>query len=63
MKNNKYYIGSTYDLDKRVSEHNEGKVKSTKSNRPRACIILKSSEMKKMLFYVKEKSNLGKVEE
>ena len=33
-KNNKYYIGSTYDINKRLSEHNSGKVKSTKLNKP-----------------------------
>ena len=30
QKNNKYYIGSTSDLNKRFNEHNAGKVKSTK---------------------------------
>ena len=29
-----YYYGSTSDLEKRVKEHNAGRVKSTKSRRP-----------------------------
>jgi len=29
-----YYYGSTSDLDRRVKEHNAGKVRSTKSRRP-----------------------------
>ena len=33
-KNNKYYIGSTYNLDERLLLHNLGKVKSTKLYRP-----------------------------
>jgi len=28
------YIGSTYDLDRRLSEHNEGKSQSTKAYAP-----------------------------
>ena len=33
-KDNRYYIGSTADLNKRVIEHNSGSVKSTKSYTP-----------------------------
>ncbi len=29
-----FYLGSTRDLKRRVAEHNEGKVPSTKSRRP-----------------------------
>lgn len=32
--NNSYYIGCTENLDRRISEHNSGKTKSTKSYRP-----------------------------
>jgi putative endonuclease len=32
--NSSYYIGSTIDLEKRLSEHNNGYVKSTKNLRP-----------------------------
>jgi putative endonuclease len=30
VKKNWYYVGSTSDLSRRVKEHNQGKVKSTK---------------------------------
>jgi len=30
----RYYIGCTSDLDKRIKEHNSGKTKSTKPYRP-----------------------------
>ncbi|MFH1360456.1 MAG: GIY-YIG nuclease family protein [Candidatus Omnitrophota bacterium] len=33
-KNKRYYIGSTENLDKRIKEHNFGKVISTKGWRP-----------------------------
>jgi putative endonuclease len=31
---NTFYYGSTQDLDKRLSEHNKGKVRYTKGRRP-----------------------------
>ena len=34
MKDNKYYYGSTSDLDTRIKSHNSGKVRSTKNRRP-----------------------------
>ncbi|MFH1170092.1 MAG: GIY-YIG nuclease family protein [Candidatus Vogelbacteria bacterium] len=33
-KNNDLYIGSTEDVNKRLGQHNKGRVKSTKSYRP-----------------------------
>ena len=33
-KDNKHYIGSTHDLKRRLSEHQLGKVESTKARRP-----------------------------
>lgn len=33
-KDGNLYIGSTNDLEKRIAEHNEGKVFSTKPRRP-----------------------------
>jgi len=34
FKNNKYYIGSTNDIKRRLGEHNKGYVLSTKKLRP-----------------------------
>jgi putative endonuclease len=34
QKDKKYYIGQTYDTEKRLNEHNNGIVKSTKYRRP-----------------------------
>ncbi|MCH7745574.1 MAG: GIY-YIG nuclease family protein [Chloroflexi bacterium] len=34
QKNNRYYIGSTKDIDQRVSQHNAGISKSTRNYRP-----------------------------
>lgn len=34
LKDSNLYIGSTNDLRRRVAEHNEGKVRSTKSRVP-----------------------------
>ncbi|PLX27029.1 hypothetical protein C0581_03830 [Candidatus Parcubacteria bacterium] len=34
LKNKKYYVGSTNNVDRRVFEHNSGKTKSIKYMRP-----------------------------
>ena len=34
QKNGKFYIGHTDDLDRRLLDHNSGKVKSTRNYRP-----------------------------
>lgn len=34
MKNNTYYVGSTKDLKRRLSQHNSGNVLSTKYKKP-----------------------------
>ncbi len=34
LKDNKYYIGQTNNVDKRLAIHNLGQVQSTKSRRP-----------------------------
>ena len=34
LKDNKCYFGQTEDVIKRLNEHNQGKVKSTKHRRP-----------------------------
>ena len=33
-RNNRYYIGSTKNIEKRLKDHNQGKVRSTKSYIP-----------------------------
>jgi len=30
LKNNRYYIGSTVNIDQRLAEHNQGRVRATK---------------------------------
>jgi putative endonuclease len=34
QKNERLYIGSTENLEKRIERHNKGRVKSTKARRP-----------------------------
>ena len=34
LKDNNLYVGSTNDIDRRLSEHNSGKVDSTKNRMP-----------------------------
>jgi putative endonuclease len=34
LKNNRYYIGSTEDIDRRLQDHNWSRTKSTKSGIP-----------------------------
>ncbi len=34
LRDNKTYVGSSTNLDRRISEHNAGKVKATKNRRP-----------------------------
>lgn len=33
-KNGRYYVGSTYNIERRISEHNIGKVASTRNIKP-----------------------------
>ena len=40
-KNNRYYIGSTNNLVRRLSEHNSGKTKSLKNLRPLILVFKK----------------------
>ena len=51
-KDNKRYIGFTHNLERRLTEHNSGKVKSTKNRIPLKVIyteefVLKSDAMKR----------------
>ncbi len=47
-KDNKFYIGSTKDIEKRISCHNAGKVRSTKSRRPFVLLHQEEYENTKM---------------
>jgi len=46
-KDNKFYIGFTSDLKRRIKEHNNGKSSSTKSRRPLELIYYESHLSKK----------------
>ena len=48
LKDNRYYIGETADLNRRLFEHNEGWVKSTKNRRP--FILVYSEELESRKF-------------
>jgi putative endonuclease len=43
-KNNRFYIGSTNDLERRLQEHNSGKTKSLKYLRPLEMVFSKGFE-------------------
>ncbi len=43
-KNGRFYVGSTTDLNKRMSEHQEGSVLSTKAYKPWKLVFRKEFE-------------------
>ncbi len=43
-KNKRYYIGSSSDIDRRLDEHNRGKVKATKSTLPFTMVFCQQFE-------------------
>jgi putative endonuclease len=45
-KDNKKYIGFTENLKRRLNEHNNGKVKSTKNRKPLILIYFEEFEIK-----------------
>ena len=57
-KTSRYYIGSTEDFDNRLSQHNSGKVKSTKNAKPWKLVFIQNfltlSEARKMESKVKK---------
>jgi putative endonuclease len=63
-KDNNLYIGCTSNLEKRISEHNKGRVKSTKSRRPFHLIYSEMFEDKYEAFFTERfyKSAKGKKE-
>ena len=44
LKDNKYYIGETHDVDARLLFHNSGKQRSTKSRIPFKIILIEEFE-------------------
>jgi putative endonuclease len=56
LKDNKLYVGYTNDLRKRIKEHNEGKVESTKTRLPieliyyEACIFKEKAIKREKYF-------------
>ena len=42
----RYYIGSSENVDRRLSDHNSGKVKSTKAYRPWKVVYLETFNIK-----------------
>ena len=67
-KNDRFYIGSTNDMERRLNEHNSGKTKSLKYLRPLEVVFLKEFEnerdarqMEKKLKKFKNKNILEKI--
>jgi len=54
---NKYYIGHTNNIDRRLSEHNSGQTKSTKTGTPWELVLTKefdsNVEANKVELYLK----------
>ncbi|MFA4904947.1 MAG: GIY-YIG nuclease family protein [Candidatus Margulisiibacteriota bacterium] len=61
LKDGKYYIGQTSDLEKRIDAHNRGSVKSTKNRRPMELvyseICASASEARQREHYFKSFKN------
>jgi putative endonuclease len=57
LKDNKYYIGITGNVEKRLISHNQGKTKSTKSRKPFIVIYIEKCqnrcEARKREIYLK----------
>ena len=66
IKNGKYYIGSTRNLEKRLKEHNSGKMKSTKGLIPWEIVHTESvstnSEARKRESYIKKRKSRKYIE-
>lgn len=59
--NERYYIGSTIDLDRRLKEHNEGKTTSTRLTRPFKVVFVQEyetiQEARNMEYRLKKKKS------
>ncbi|MBI2012091.1 GIY-YIG nuclease family protein [Candidatus Daviesbacteria bacterium] len=66
LKDGSYYIGSTDDLDKRISRHNKGYSRYTKSRIPYKIIYQETfktrSEAKKREYYLKSLKSRAAIE-
>ncbi len=58
-KNNRFYIGSTTDLTRRLKEHNDGKSPYTRTTRP--WIIKYSKEFENIVEAKREERKLKKL--
>ena len=68
LKNNRYYIGSTMDFIRRLSQHQRGKVISTKNNRPFKVMLIqqynsitKAKQIEYKLKRLKRKDYIEKI--
>jgi putative endonuclease len=48
LKDNIYYISQTYDLNRRIQEHNQGRVRWTKTHRPWKVVYTEEFENRTM---------------
>jgi len=59
--NNKYYVGSTNNLDRRLLEHNNGHVNSTKNILPVKLVFFQNCnnlpEARKLEYLIKKKKS------
>jgi len=65
-KNNRYYIGSTRDFNKRLQEHNAGRTKGNKSYGPFYPVYREEyeslSEARKREYYIKSQKSRKYIE-
>jgi putative endonuclease len=66
LKNNRFYIGSTNDIDRRLDEHNRGKSLYTKSVRPFELVykeeFLLLKDARKREYLIKKKKSRKYIE-
>ena len=60
LKNNRYYIGSTKNIEKRLKLHNTGRVKATKYILPLKLVFIQEFENVKIARQVEYKLKLKK---
>jgi len=66
LKNGKYYIGSTNNLQRRLQQHQKGQVTSTKHVRPIELLWHKTfatiTEARQMEYYIKKQKDRNYIE-